>query len=63
MATMFKHLKPHATPSKKVFPPSLPIAPTVTTIVVDCVSIVNPQLTPIIRNNGKPIIASPEKSH
>ena len=61
MTTTLKHLESHKTPSTNT-PPSLPIAPAVQAIIVDRVSIVDPQLTSIVRDNAKAVIATPEKS-
>jgi hypothetical protein len=48
MTTALEHLKPNQTPSSAKMPSGLAIAPTMQAIVVNCVSIVNPQLAPII---------------
>jgi hypothetical protein len=58
-----EHFEPHKTPTPTKTPGGLPIAPTVQSIVVDCVSIVDPQLTAIIRINAETVIASLEDSH
>jgi hypothetical protein len=42
MATTFKHFKPGKTPSSMHIPVGLPITPTMATIVVDGVPIVDP---------------------
>merc|ERR1719183_1478647 len=61
--TTFKHLELHQMPASAKAPGGLPIAPAVQTIIVDCVPVVHPQLAAIIRQNAKPVIASPEDSH
>jgi hypothetical protein len=43
-------------------PPGLAIAPTMQAIVVDCVTFVEPQLAPIVRNNPEIVMARPEDS-
>jgi hypothetical protein len=58
-----KHLKSHKMPPAAKTPGGLPITPAVQAVVVDCVSIVDPQLAPIIGDNAEPVMASPEKSH
>jgi hypothetical protein len=62
MATMLKHLKSHQMPPSTDVPPCLAIAPAMQAIVVDCVSIVDPQLAPIIGDNAEMVMASPEDS-
>jgi hypothetical protein len=61
-ATMFKMFKPTKMPSSTLMPMSLPIAPTVTAIVVDGVTIVNEQIASIIGNNAESVVATPEES-
>jgi hypothetical protein len=63
MTTTFEHLKPHKTPPGTHVPSGLSIAPTVQAIVVNCVAIVDPQLTPIIRDDAEMIMTCPEDSH
>jgi hypothetical protein len=48
MATMFEHLEPHKMPAGSHVLSDLPIAPTVQAIVVDCITVVNPQVASII---------------
>jgi hypothetical protein len=55
MTTMLKHFKPHHAPSANTLD-NLTISPAVQAIIVDCVSVVNPQLTPIIRDNAETIM-------
>jgi len=62
MTTLFKHLEPHKTPATTKALVGLPIAPAMQAIVVDRVSIVNPQLAAIIRDNAKSVMACPEDS-
>jgi len=57
-----KHLESHKTPSTTKTPGGLPVAPTMQAIVVNCVSIVDPQLTSIVRVNAEAVIASLEDS-
>jgi hypothetical protein len=59
-STMLKKFKPRETPSTVNMPGSLPVAPTVQSIIVNGVPIVNPELTAIIRNNAPSEMASPE---
>jgi hypothetical protein len=63
MTPTLKHLESHKTPTATKTPGGLPIAPTMQTIVVDGVSIVDPQLTPVVRVNAETVVASPEDSH
>ena len=62
MPALLKHLKPHHVPATTHVPSSLTIAPAVQAIIVNCVSIVEPQLAPIIRNNAEMVMACPEDS-
>jgi hypothetical protein len=48
MATTLKHLNSHAVYTRPQMLDGLPIPPTMQAIIVDGVSIVNPQLAPII---------------
>jgi hypothetical protein len=61
-ASMFKMFKPHPAPSMKV-PGGFPVSPTVTTIVVDSIPVINKQISPIVRVDAESIMAIPEKSH
>jgi hypothetical protein len=63
MPTALKHLKFHKMPPSALMFRGLAIAPTMQAIIVDCVSIVNPQFAPIVRNDAKAIMACPEDSH
>jgi hypothetical protein len=45
--TSLEHLKPHKPPSTNMFS-SFSIAPAMQTIIIDCVSIVDPQLATVI---------------
>jgi hypothetical protein len=63
MATMFEHFEPRNTPSSMEMASGFPIAPAMQAIIVDCVSVVDPQLAAIIGDNPKPVIASFEDSH
>jgi len=62
MTTTLKHLKANKTPPSMQMLPGLSIAPTVQAIVVNGVSIVDPQLAPIIGNNAEIVVASFEDS-
>ena len=57
MATTLKHLKSHNMPPTTNLPSDHSTAPTMQTIVVDCVFIVNPQLAPVIGDNLEVITA------
>ena len=57
MPALLKHLKPHHVPATPHVPSSLTIAPTVQAIIVDGVSIVEPQLAPIIGDNAEMVVA------
>jgi hypothetical protein len=48
VTTMLKHLKPNKMPSTTEVPRGLPITPTMQTIVVDRVTVGNPQLASIV---------------
>jgi hypothetical protein len=61
--TTLKHLKSHKVPSSTLMLGCLTIAPAMQAIIVDCVSIVDPQLAPIIGDNAKPVMSSLEDSH
>jgi hypothetical protein len=63
MTTTLKHLKSHKMPSCTKMPSGVASAPSVQTIVVNCVSIVNPQLASIIGNNLQVVMAGSEDSH
>jgi hypothetical protein len=63
MTAAFEHLKSHQAPSGVNMPPGLTIAPTMQTIVVDCVSVVNPKLASIIRDEAEVVTTCSEDSH
>jgi len=63
MTTLLEHLKSHKVPPSTNMLPGLPIAPAVQAIVVDCVTIVDPQLAPIIRINAEMVMACLVDSH
>jgi hypothetical protein len=58
MASTLKHFKPHSVSPRAKMLDGLTIAPTVQAIVVDCIPIVYPQLTSIIRDNAETVITS-----
>jgi hypothetical protein len=60
MTTTLKHLKSHQMPPSAYAPSGHTIAPTMQAVVVDCVTIVNPQLASIIRVNAEVVSACPE---
>ena len=62
MTTALEHLKPNQTPSSANVSSGLTIAPAMQAIVVNCVSIVNPQLAPIVRVKAEMIMTCPEDS-
>jgi hypothetical protein len=57
MATMLEHLKSHEMPPSANIPFGHPAAPAMQAIVVNCVSVVNPQLAPIIGDNLEVVAA------
>jgi hypothetical protein len=63
MTTTLKHLKPYKTPPCTNMLSSLSIAPTVQTIIIYCVAIVDPQLAAIIGDNAEAVMACPKDSH
>jgi len=63
MTALLKHLKSHKMPTRLEFPGGFAIAPTMQPIVVDCVLVVDPQLTTIVRDNAETVVATPEDSH
>jgi len=63
MATMFEHLESHKMPASSHVLSDLPIAPTVQAIVVDCITVVDPQVAPIIRDNLEVVMTRLENSH
>jgi hypothetical protein len=60
--TMLEMLKPATMPSATKVPISFAVAPAMTAIVVDRVTIVDEQIASIIRNNAVSIVACPEDS-
>jgi hypothetical protein len=62
MTTFFKHLKSHEPPPSTHVRSGLSIAPAMQAIIVNCVSIVNPQLAPIIGNKTEVVMACLEDS-
>jgi hypothetical protein len=63
MSTFFKHLEPHETPPGTDVPSGCSTAPSMQAIIVNCVSIVNPQLAPIIGYELEMVMACVEYSH
>ena len=63
MATMFKHLEPYEMPPCPNVPSGMTGAPSVQAIVVDRVSVVEPEVAPIIRDNLEVVMTCPENSH
>jgi hypothetical protein len=63
MTTTLKHLKSHKMPPCTKMPSGVASAPSVQAIVVNGVSIVDPQLASIIGNNLQVVMACPEDSH
>ena len=63
MTATLEHLKSHSVPTPAEGPGGLRVAPTVQAIVVDSVTVVEPQLAPIIRDNAESVMATPEDSH
>jgi hypothetical protein len=62
MATVLKEFKPHESPTADM-PRGLTIAPTMATVIVDGVAVVNPELASIIRNNTVAVMSRLEDSH
>jgi len=60
MTTSLKHLKPHKTPPSTKLSPGRSAAPAVQAIIVNCVSIVKPQLASIVRVDLEVVTACPE---
>jgi hypothetical protein len=63
VAAMLKHFCSHKVPSTTQVSSSFPVPPTMQAIVVDRVTIVDPQLASIVRNNAVIIPTSPEDAH
>jgi len=62
MAAALKHLQSDQMPTSAHMWSGLSIAPAMQAIVVNCVSVVDPQLAPIIRDNTKMVMTCPEDS-
>jgi hypothetical protein len=63
MTTTLEHLKSHKPPPSTHMWPGLSIAPAMQAIVVNCVTIVDPQLAAIIGDDAKMVVASSEDPH
>jgi hypothetical protein len=63
MTTTLKHFQSHNTPSSTHMPSGCAATPSMQAVVVDCVPIVDPQLTPIIGYELEVVMARPENSH
>ena len=63
MTTTLKHFESHKTPSSTHMPSGCSATPSMQAIVVNCVPIVDPQLTPIIGYELEVVMARPENSH
>jgi hypothetical protein len=63
MTTTLEELQSHKTPPTTNILSGHSTTPAVQAIVVDCISIVDPQLASIIGNDAETVIASPENSH
>jgi len=57
MPTTLKHLNSHAVRPRPKMLDGLPIPPTMQAIIVDCVSIVNPQLASVIGDDAESVLA------
>jgi len=62
-STALKHLKSHHTPTSANLFSGHSTAPTMQAVIVNCVSVVNPQLAPIIGDKLEVIAAGLEDSH
>ena len=62
VTTALKHFKSHKMPATTLVFRGFPIAPSVQAIIVDCVTVVDPQLTPVVGDDAKPVMACPEYS-
>jgi hypothetical protein len=62
MTTALKHFELHMMPSGTLMLCGLPIAPTMQAIIIDRVSIVNPQLASIIGDDAESVLACPANS-
>jgi hypothetical protein len=63
MTTTFKHLKSHQAPSTMNMTMTLTMAPAVTTIVVNCIPMVDEQVAPVIRSEPPSVMTRPEDPH
>jgi hypothetical protein len=63
MPTTFKHLESHDIPPSTEMSGGLAVALSMQPIIVDCVTIVNPQLAPIIGDNAQPVMTCLVDSH
>jgi len=63
VTTTLKHLQFHHVPAGTKLPGGLPIPPAMQAIVVDRVSIVDPELAAIIREDTEAVMTCPEDSH
>jgi hypothetical protein len=63
MATLLKHFQFNEMPPTALMPVGLTISPAMQAIIVDCVSIVNPQLAAIVGQNAEAIMARSVDSH
>jgi hypothetical protein len=57
MTAALEHLNSHTMSPTAKIPDGLPIPPTMQTIVVDCVPIVDPQLAPVIGDDAESVLA------
>jgi hypothetical protein len=62
MTSALEHLKSQSMCSIAKMLGGFAIAPTMQTVVVDCISIVDPQLASIIGDNAEAVVASPSDS-
>jgi hypothetical protein len=63
MTAALEHLKPHKMPATANVPGGLAIAPSMTAIVIDRVSIVDPKIAAVIRDNAETVMTSPVEPH
>jgi len=63
MPTTLKHLNSHAVYPRSKMLDSLPIPPSMQAIIVDCESVVNPQLASIIRDDAEAVCTPLADSH
>jgi len=62
MTTLLEHLQSYQVPSTTNMPSNLFIAPAMQAIIVNCVSVVNPQLAPIVGDQLEVIMARSKDS-